>query len=81
MPRLTAAAYASGTLTFHFVAPRALHAAVAIWGDPAALGLSGAEIVPAGHAGAVAVFDLPAGASDQSVGCAACGSTTFAYPL
>jgi hypothetical protein len=81
MPRLTSAAVEAGRLYLHFEASRALHAGIAIWGDPQALGISGAGVVAAGHAGAVAVFDLPQGPSDQSVACAACSSTAFDYPL
>jgi hypothetical protein len=78
-PQLTAVAAASGQLIFHFQSAAAQHFGVALWGDPTALGLSGANVVPAGHGGAVAVFDLPAGASDQIVHCTQCTATTLPY--
>lgn len=79
LPQLTAAALSGGSLTLHFVAPVALHYGVAIWSDPAALGLSGSGVVPAGHAGAVLVFDLQSGANDVRFTCSHCTSTTFPY--
>ena len=37
------------------------------------------NVTPAGHAGAVVTFDLPAGNSTQIVPCRACNSVTFTY--
>jgi LSD1 subclass zinc finger protein len=78
-PKITTVVAASGKLTFHIVAPVATEYGVAIWADPTLMGYSGSNIYPAGHAGAVAVFSLPAGTSDQTIQCAACNTTTFAY--
>ncbi len=78
-PRLTSVAVSNGTLNFHFDAPQALRFGVALWNDPAALGISGMNVTRAGRAGAVVAFDLPAGPSDQSIMCSSCTSTTFAY--
>jgi hypothetical protein len=78
-PQLTRVASTSGALVFHFAATAAQHFGVAIWSDPAALGIAGPQVVSAGHAGAVAVFDVPAGESDQIVPCARCTSTTLSF--
>jgi len=78
-PQLTGVAFAAGKLTFSFVASAATHIGVALWTDPAALLLSGANVVPAGHAGAVVTFDLPQGKSTQTVICGGCTSTTYPY--
>ncbi len=78
-PQLVGVTEVNGSLSFSFNAPQALHFGVAIWSDPAALTLSGQNVVPAGHAGAVIAFDLPAGPSTQTVLCGGCTSTTFVY--
>jgi hypothetical protein len=78
-PVLTGATFANGTLSFAFRATVATHIGIALWADPATLQLSGASVVPAGHAGAVVTFDLPAGTSTQTVRCGGCSSTTFSY--
>jgi hypothetical protein len=78
-PQLTAVRVANGVLSFSFQAAQALHFGVALWSDPAALALRGSNVIPAGHAGVVITFDLPAGRSTQSVPCGGCASTTFAY--
>jgi hypothetical protein len=79
-PALTRIAASAGGLVLHFSSPAAMRFGVAIWTDPAAIGASGANVTPAGHAGFVAAFDLPAGESDQTISCA-CSSTTFAYSI
>lgn len=79
LPTLSNVAVANGQIVFHFVAPVALHYGVALWTDPANLGLSGAGVVPAGHAGVVLVFDLQTGPNDVAFACARCTSTTFTY--
>jgi hypothetical protein len=79
LPALTDVAVSAGTIAFQFNAPVALHYGIALWTDPAALGLSGANVHAAGHAGAVIVFDLQPGVNQISVSCAACTSTTFPY--
>lgn len=76
-PTLVSVVAANGQLTFRFQASVATHFGVAIWSDPVPLGLSGANVTPAGHAGFVAAFDLPAGASSASIGCTGCRSTSF----
>ena len=80
-PRLTRIASGSGALIFHFSSPAAMHFGVAVWSDPQRLGVDGANVVPAGRAGFVAAFDLPAGESDQTVPCSACSTTTFPYSM
>jgi hypothetical protein len=80
-PQLTAVAASDGLLTFAFDAPAAMRFGVAVWTDPAPLGLSGPAVTPAGHAGFVAAFDLPAGRSQQTVPCAACRATTFPFSI
>lgn len=79
LPQLSNVAVSGGQIVFHFVAPQALHYGVALWSNPAALGLSGTGVVPAGRAGVVLVFDLQSGANDVTFACAACNSTTLAY--
>lgn len=81
LPSLTNVAVNGGKIVFHFDAPAAMHYGVAIWSDPSTLGLSGSNVVPAGHAGAVLVFDLQSGPNDVSFACASCGGTTFPYSL
>lgn len=81
LPALTNAAASGGKLVLHFDAPAAMHYGVALWTDPAALGLSGAGVVPAGRAGVVLVFDLQSGPNDVVIPCAACSSTTFPYAV
>ena len=76
-PKLTAVSFAHGTLSFSFSAAIPTHIGVALWTDPARLALSGATIVPAGRAGVVVPFDIPAGTSTQTVRCGGCTSTTF----
>ena len=78
-PQLTRIASGGGTLVLHFSSPAAMHFGVAIWSDPQRLGVGGPSVVPAGRAGFVAAFDLPAGESDQSIPCTACATTTFPY--
>jgi hypothetical protein len=80
-PQLTAVAASEGALTFAFDAPAAMHFGVAVWTDPGPLGLSGSAVTPAGRAGFVAAFDLPAGRSQQTVPCAGCRSTTFPFSI
>jgi hypothetical protein len=78
-PQLTRVASGGGALVLHFNSPSAMRFGVAIWSDPQRLGVGGPSVVPAGRAGFVAAFDLPAGESDQSIPCSACGTTTFPY--
>jgi hypothetical protein len=80
-PVLTGVTAAAGSLVFSFQAPQAMHFGIALWSDPATLGLTGSNATPAGHAGAVVTFDLPAGKSTQIVPCAECKSTTLPYSL
>jgi hypothetical protein len=78
-PKLVGVSVSGGSIAFTFQAPQATHFGVALWTDPTRLGLSGSNVTPAGHAGAVITFDLPVGRSTQNVSCSACTSTTFAY--
>ena len=78
-PSLTGVAVANGSITFAFTAPSAIYYGVAIWADPATLGISGAGVTPAGHAGVVLTFELQAGVNDISFACHGCTGTTFAY--
>jgi hypothetical protein len=79
MPTISRAVASAGTLTLQISTPIATEYGVAIWADPATLGLTGSNIYIAGHAGAVATFQLPAGTSQQTIPCSACTSTTFSY--
>jgi hypothetical protein len=79
MPKIATVIASNNKLTFHIVAPVATEYGVAIWSDPTLMGYSGSNIFPTAHAGAVVIFNLPAGTSDQSIQCSACSSTTFAY--
>jgi len=78
-PDLTSVVASNGILTFYFNAPVALHFGVALWADASRLSISGTNVTPAGHAGVVMAFDLPAGSSTQSIRCQGCTSTTFTY--
>jgi hypothetical protein len=80
-PVLTGVTAAAGSLTFSFQASQAMHFGIALWSDPATLGLTGSNVTAAGHAGAVVTFDLPAGKSSQIVTCGACKSATLPYSL
>ncbi len=79
MPVLGAVSAAGGVLTLHFHAPVATRFGVAFWTDPRAARWTSPNVIPAGRAGAVALFDLPAGDSTITLGCGACTSTTFPY--
>lgn len=79
LPQLENVAIGNGQLAFHFVAPAPLHYGVALWTDPAALGLSGSGVVPAGHAGVVLVFNLQSGPNDVTFACAHCTAAPLQY--
>ena len=68
-------------LYFHFTSTAPLHFGVAIWSDPTYLGISGPNVSISGHAAAVAVFDIPQGASDQSITCLKCVNATLPLSL
>lgn len=74
---LALAAVSDGGITLRFAAPVAQRFGVALWTDPAKLGAPPGALIEAGKAGAIAVFDLPAGISDHVVRCAACRSPVF----
>ena len=76
-PHLLKVRAAPELLEFTFDSARAAHWAVALWADPAKLGLAGSNVIPAGRAGAVVVFDLPAGIAKRRLACGRC----FAFPL
>lgn len=78
-PTLTSAGVRAGQLLLTFQAPIALHFGIALWADPAALGMSGANVTPAGHAGAVVTFSLQPGVNQVVVPCPSCTSTTLPY--
>ncbi len=78
-PSLRNITFAGGRLLLTFNASSATHFAVAFWTDPSLLAVSAPNVVAAGRAGFVASFDLPVGASVQSIACGRCNSTTFAY--
>lgn len=78
LPALTNVAV-GGNISFQFTAPVPLHYGVALWTDPAALGLSGSGVHTAGRAGVVLIFDLQAGQNQITFACAHCSSTTFPY--
>jgi hypothetical protein len=79
MPTLTSVTVSNGTIAFALTAPVALHFGVALWSNPAALGVSGPNVVPAGRAGAVLVFDLQPGSNEVLFHCSACTGTTLPY--
>ena len=78
-PALTSAGASGGMLALQLQAPLATHFGIALWADPARLGLSGPNVFPAGHAGAVITFDLNPGTNQISIPCSACASTTLPY--
>jgi hypothetical protein len=78
-PKLQAVSVRGGELLFTIEAPAALHFGVALWSDPSNLGLSGANVVPAGRAGAVIVVDLQPGVNQLAVPCSRCTTTTLPY--
>ncbi len=78
-PTLTSVTAANGTMRFAFRSPEPIHFGVALWTDPASLGFVGPNVTPAGRAGVVITFDLPAGTSTQVVPCSGCSSTTLSY--
>lgn len=81
LPSFENAVVASGQISLQFNAPVALHYGVALWTDPATLGLIGSGVHAAGHAGVVLVFDLQPGENQISFACANCASATFPYAI
>lgn len=79
MPTLQSASVASGSLVLQFQSPAALHYGIALWSNPATLGLSGPNVHPAGRAGAVVTFDLQPGVTQISIPCGTCTGTTLPY--
>jgi hypothetical protein len=77
--RLDLAAVGGGAIAVQLDAPVAQRFGLAFWSDPARLGLRGASVVPAGHAGAVAVFDLAPGVTQRVLACAACTRGVLPY--
>jgi hypothetical protein len=80
MPHMTLAGVSNGSLTVRVDSPGAVPYGIAMWTDAGRAGLSGPGVFPAGSAGAVLRFDVPAGVSDHSFACTACTSMVFAYP-
>ncbi len=79
LPTLQSATVSSAMLLLTLQAPVALHFGIALWTDPAKLGLSGANVMPASHAGVVITFDLQAGVNQIVIPCPGCTTTTFPY--
>lgn len=79
LPSLTNVAAGNGSISFQFNAPAALHYGVALWTDPAMLGITGNGVHPAGRAGVVLTFDLQPGTNQITFACSGCSSTTFPY--
>jgi hypothetical protein len=79
MPRLLGVDVAGGVVTLRFNAPVATRFGAAFWADPAVVGWTSPNVLPAGRAGAVAFFDLAAGDNTITLGCRACTSATFDY--
>ncbi len=77
---LQRSAFSNGTLYYHFSAPTATRYGIALWSDPTLLRLSG-NVVSAGRAGAVVVFDLAAGESDVAVPCGGCTGAALPYSI
>ena len=79
LPSLKNVVASAGSIAFTFDAPVALHYGVALWADPASLGITGTGVVAAGRAGVVLTFDLQPGANQIVFPCSGCTSTTFRY--
>lgn len=79
LPSLTNVAVSAGKISFQFAAPVALHYGVALWTDPATLGVTGSGVHSAGNAGVVLTFDLQPGQNQVSFACSGCSGTTFPY--
>ena len=78
-PTINNVAVSGGSIVFSVSSPEALEFGAAIWSDPAKLGISGANVVPAGHAGVVLIMQLQPGPNQISFPCAGCTGTTFTY--
>jgi hypothetical protein len=78
-PQLTNVAVANGAITFHFQAPAAVHYGIALWSNPASLGITGTGVTVAGRAGVILTFSLQAGPNDVTFSCPGCTGTTFTY--
>jgi hypothetical protein len=78
-PTLASATIGGSRIVLRFDAPLALRYGVALWSDPAALGLRGANVTFAGKAGAVITFDLRAGANEIVIPCGACVGDELPY--
>ena len=76
-PTLINVARDATSLILHFHAPVTTRFGVALWTDPATLGLNGPGVVRAGRAGTVVAFDLAAGESDVTLRCAHCADAVF----
>jgi hypothetical protein len=79
MPALTGASISHGQLVLAFRSPQALHYGIAIWSDPALLGIVRPGAVPAGRAGIVVTFDLHRGRNVIAIACPGCLSLAFPY--
>lgn len=79
MPVLTGAAVSNGRLSLQFVSPASLHFGIAIWSDPANLGIARPGAIAAGRAGVVITFDLRRGRDTVVIGCPGCRSLVFPY--
>lgn len=78
-PTLTNATVSRGMLYLILQAPIRLHFGIAIWSDPAKLGISQPGAIAAGRAGEVITFDLQSGQNQISIRCPGCTATTFSY--
>ncbi len=78
-PVLVNVSITNGSIAFVFQSPGALRYGVAIWSDPAALGIAGPNVTPAGRAGTVLTFALQPGRNTITFACPGCVGTTFPY--
>jgi hypothetical protein len=79
MPRLQSVSADHGIVTLRFWAPVATDFGVAFWVAPTTAGWTSPNVIPAGRAGAVALFDLVRGDNTVTLGCRTCNSDTFPY--
>lgn len=79
MPVLLSSDASGGVLTLRIRAPIATRYGAAFWVDPSFAGWTSPNVIPAGHAGAVAFFDLVQGDNTITLGCRKCTSTMFPY--
>ncbi|MFY9720467.1 MAG: hypothetical protein WAK16_12580 [Candidatus Cybelea sp.] len=78
-PTLEKAAATKEQLAVEIMAPIRLHFGIALWASPATLRINQPNVIPAGRAGEVVIFDLEPGENQIVIHCPGCSGTTLPY--